>query len=337
MQKPLRMLVAVIVLLTILAFMMTFTVRFTESAVVTTFGRASEESVIKDAGLKFKLPYPIQSVTKYDTRQRLVQTRSETLATADNRQIIVEAYMVWRVSDPLKFFQSYGNAGSREDDHVRAAETALRAKLRSAMAETSQFRLTDLLTIDSSGSKLPQLEQRVLGAITTGVGGTGLQAGGVEAVLVGVSSIELPESVTEQVFKSMEATRRNIAGKAANEGAAAASTIRNSGDEAARKIRSFAERRADAIRGMADSESAPFLAQQSVDPRLAVFLQNIRFMRDTMSKRTTLVLPTSMPGLHLLDPSVAAQLGKGEIPQPRLLSPVATPAGGDEPNKEASR
>lgn len=316
-MKPLRILVALIVLATILAFMMTFTVRFTEAAVVTTFGRATEKDVIKTAGLNFKLPYPIQSVTKYDTRQRFVETRSETLATADNRQIIVQSYLVWKVADPLKFFQSYGNAGSSELDHVKAAEDALRAKLRSAMAETSQFKLTDLLTADASGSKLVDLEGRVLAQLSSGTGNASLAAVGIESVTVGIHSLELPESVTEAILRSMEAARKNIAGKASNEGAASAATIRNAGEEAARKIRSFAERRADAIRGQADSESAPFLAAQSKDPRLAVFLQNVRFMRDALSKRTTLVLPTSLPGLHLLDPSVAEKLGKGVIPEPR--------------------
>jgi membrane protease subunit HflC len=323
MQKPLRIFVALVVLLAILAFMMTFTVRFTEAAVVTTFGRATERDVIKEAGLNFKMPFPIQSVTKYDTRQRYVETRSETLATADNRQVILQSYIVWRVVDPLRFFQSYGNVGSREDEHVRAAEELLRAKLRSALAETSQFKLTDLLTTDAGGSKLPELEARVLAAITSGAGSSALAASGIEAVVVGINSMELPESVTEQVFKQMEAQRRTIAGKAANEGTAAAATIRNSGEESARKIRSFAERRADAIRGQADSDSAPYLALQSKDPRLAVFLQNIRFMRDALSKRTTLVLPTSLPGLHLLDPSIAEKLGQGQIPEPRGVGETA--------------
>ena len=85
------------------------TVRFTERAVVTTFGKAGESSVKTEPGLGFKWPYPIQSVTKYDTRQRYSETRSEALATADNRQIIVQSFIVWEVKDPLKFFQALNN------------------------------------------------------------------------------------------------------------------------------------------------------------------------------------------------------------------------------------
>ena len=83
-----------LIVLGFVLFMVTFSVRFTEAAVVTTFGKASETSVVNqdgdEAGLYFKWPYPVQSVTKYDRRVRILESRSETQLTADDRPIIVD-------------------------------------------------------------------------------------------------------------------------------------------------------------------------------------------------------------------------------------------------------
>ena len=71
MQAFLRFLITGLIILAILGFMTMYTVRFTETAVVTTFGKAGPESVITEPGLRLKMPYPIQSVTRYDVRARL--------------------------------------------------------------------------------------------------------------------------------------------------------------------------------------------------------------------------------------------------------------------------
>lgn len=326
MQRTLRILIAAIVVLAILAFMTTYTVRFTERAVVTTFGKAGESSVKTEPGLGFKWPYPIQSVTKYDTRQRYSETRSEALATADNRQIIVQSFIVWEVKDPLKFFQSYGNAGAREVDHVKQAEETLKAKLRSALAATSRYRLNDLLNSEASGgSKLPELEAKVLEAI----GGKAVDPQtGISIASVGIHSLELPESVTEAVFKSMEAARRRIADAEVKRGESQAASIRAKAEGEAKTIQDFANRQAAVIRAQGEQEAAKYLALQKDDPELAVFLQNLRFLREALSnKKTTLVLPMSMPGLNLLDPSVREKLGQGIIPGNEKAKPRTSAEG----------
>ena len=109
MKNSVLMIVAGLVLLALLSFSMAFTVRFTESAVKTTFGSAGSDDVITEPGLRFKFPYPIQSVTRYDTRLRVLQIKLEQVQTADNRQVAVEAYCTWRVKDP-----QIGRASCRE-------------------------------------------------------------------------------------------------------------------------------------------------------------------------------------------------------------------------------
>src|SRR5690242_2525942 len=100
---------------------MAYTVRFTETAVLTTFGKADDQAIKKNPGLYFKWPDPIQSVTKYDTRARFLQTQSETQQTADSRQLVVEAFCTWKVDNPLQFFKKFSNKGARPEDHYDGA------------------------------------------------------------------------------------------------------------------------------------------------------------------------------------------------------------------------
>lgn len=318
-----RYVVAVLILLAIVAFMTTYSVRFTETAVVTTFGRADASSVVKEPGLRFRLPYPVQSVTKYDARARFIESRPETRQTADDRQVILTAYMTYRVIDPLKFYQLFSNAGSRSETHYRRAEEILQGKLRAAMAQTSSFRMRDLFATEGE-SKLPELEKRILEQLRVRSDDSpSLAEYGIEAQTVGISSLKLPAETTQAVFNRMQQTRLRIAQEAYSRGSAEASRIRSEAESDAAKILAFAERRAKAIRGQGDQEAAEYIGKQSANPELAVFLKNLEFMRDAFSKRTTLLMPTTFAGMSVFQPDVADQLRRGEIPK---IDPAAVPA-----------
>jgi membrane protease subunit HflC len=318
-QQYLRPVLAVLFVLAIVAFAFSYTVRFTEKAVVTTFGRAGEDAVVSEPGLKFKWPFPIQSVTKYDTRVRVLQTRSQTQQTADDSQIIVEAFATWRVSNPLAFFQRFSNAGGRAEDHYAAAEEILRTTLRSALGETSKFRLDQLFNPDPTRSRLAELEGRIFALLATIRGETGEAAGGlgdygIEVTMVGINRIVLPEDTTNKVIERMGANRDRLAQELESQGTARATAIRAKAEADARKIRAFADRRAAEIRAKGEDEAAEFLAQQASNPDLAIFLQNISLLRESMAKRFTLVLSASDFGMGLFSPTALEGLRPGEFP-----------------------
>lgn len=309
MRSAFLFVVTALIVLGFLAYWSTYTVRFTEVAVVTTFGKADDSSIINQdgdqAGIHPKWPFPIQSVTRYDTRVRLVQTRSETQLTADDRQIIVESFLTWRVANPLVFYQRFSNAGPDARDHFREADRTLNSLLRSAMSEVSTFRLGELFTPDTQASRLGQLEQAIFSRMTSGVGADALSLAdyGIEPVLVGINRVVLPEETTREVFERMKATREKLAAEAQSQGQARAQTIRNEADSAARRIIAFAERRAQEIRVAGDREAARWLAYFQEEPELAVFLKNVELLRKGLGRRATLVLPAEMPGMQLFDPS----------------------------------
>lgn len=311
MQRALMLIVTIVFLFALLSFTVTYSVRFTEAAVVTTFGGASEGSIKTTPGLKFKLPYPIQEVTTYDTRTRFLQLRSETQQTADDRQIIVEAFCTWRVSNPLRFFQSFSNAGSRAVDHYRQGQRALESNLRSAVAETSKFRMDELFTPVPGASRLPALEENIKAKLVeTQSAGRSLADYGIEVVDVGISRVELPETTTTAVIERMRANRTRLVKELEGRGEAMANTIVSSAETTADRIMKFTEARASMIRAEGDREAAKFTRQMASSPELAVFLSNLDFIRSTLSKRTTLVLSTDTPGFGIFDIGAGGEPGR---------------------------
>jgi membrane protease subunit HflC len=315
-QKFLRYLLAFVVILVLVSFTVTFTVRFTEAAVVTTFGRAAEGDVKRDAGLYFKWPYPIQSITKYDTRVRLFTLKVETQQTRDNRQIAVETFATWRVSDPLKFFQTFRTGGERADEHYAAAEQALRANLRAAAGVVSNYSMEDLFTTASGQSKLPELEAKMLETFrrASDQQGSRLADYGIEAVDVGLTRILLPEEVTRAVFDRMKATRERLAKEIETQGQSQAEAIRTKAKSDAERITSFAQSLADRIRTQGDKEAVPYIEKMNQMPELAVFMANMEFIRKIDPRTSTLVVPSDMPGIGVLMPDALSTLKPGQIP-----------------------
>lgn len=314
-MRAIILIVGAVFALAMLSRAMTYTVRFTEAAVLTTFGSAGTGAEKTTPGLKFKWPDPIQSVTKYDTRARFLQTQSQTQQTADSKQVVVESFCTWRVKNPLTFFQRFSNAGDHAADHYRKAEEVLRGNLRSALGEVSKFQLKELFTAEAKTSKLSELESQVLGAIKTGSAGqASVDDYGVEIVTVGINRIVLPEETTKAVFESMKSERRTIVANLESRGSSAAAAIRSAADSNARRIEEFTKTLAEEIRKKGDEEAKPYIEQMREAPELAIFLKNIDMMRETMAKRMTFVFSTSMPGLELFSPRAMTAPRSGGVP-----------------------
>ena len=96
--------VALLVMI-VLAFGSLFTVQQTEQALLTQFGRPVR--VIETAGLHTKLPF-IQTVIPFDRRLLYLGTPSEEVIPGDQRRLIVDSFTMFRITDPLKFYQAVG-------------------------------------------------------------------------------------------------------------------------------------------------------------------------------------------------------------------------------------
>lgn len=318
MRKTFLFLIAGVIALGFLVYMMTYTVKFHESAVVTTFGRVTDASVVREPGMRFKWPAPVQSVTLYDTRARFLNSKSETQQTADDRQIVVETFVTWKVSDPLMFNQRFNRSGSGAADHFKSAEKVLADMLRSAMSEVSRYKLSDLFAPKLGDSKLPALEGDITARLKRGPssaaepasgsgeparGGESLESYGIQVLMVGINKVVLPESTTAQVFERMKATMEARAARAESEGQAAELQIRSAAESDAKRIEAFARVKAETIKNKGEIEASKWLAAMQSDPEFAAFLDKTRMLRDGFGRQVMLVLPTSMFGPDIFDPA----------------------------------
>jgi membrane protease subunit HflC len=312
-----RALVTLVFLGALVAFAFTYTVRFTEAAVKTRFGQArGSDAVRREPGLYFRLPYPIDDVTRYDTRIRTLTLKLEQHQTSDNKQIVVEAFCNWRVTDPLEFYRRFSNAGERPEEHYAKAEESLSAAMRAAMGVVSQYSMEDLFTTGPGGSKLPELERRVKNTLTASEDASRLdvRAYGIEVVEVGIMRVALPEETSKAVYDRMKAARESIAKQIESRGAAEAQAIRAKAESDARKIREFAQALAADLKARGENESVGYLAQMKANEELAVFISQTDFLRTVAAKRTTLVLASDVPGIALLFPEAMRAAEKGQIP-----------------------
>jgi len=321
----LRLAIIALIVLVFIAAVSTYTVRFNELAITTTFGRADESSVIKDAGLHWKIPY-VQRETKYDKRTRFLQSDQETQQTQDGAQVILTSYLTWKINDPLKFYQRFSGAGDTARDHYREADKLVKANLRSAMSEVSKFRLDQLVSATEQASRIADLEKQVFARVNQKAEGNApLAEYGIEPVSVGISGFALPQETTKSVFERMKASRLKIANETKTQGASQAGTIKASAEADAKRISSFAEQLARSIRTQGDKEAAAFLTPLGQEPELAVFWQNMEFMKQAYGKTTTFIFPTSLPGFKMFRPDALESIKKGEIPKSDISEMMTKP------------
>jgi membrane protease subunit HflC len=345
-KRTIILTVTAIFLVALLARMMTYTVRFTESAVLTTFGKAGPDALQKDPGLKFKWPDPIQSVTKYDTRTRILRAMSETQQTRDSRQLVIAGYCTWRVSDPLKFFQRFSNAGPAARDHFERAERVINDSLRSALGETSKFTLDELFAPAGKPSRMRDLEGLVLTSIRGGTQeGSKLSDYGVEVQSVGINSIRFPQEVTQAVMESMKQDRARLVKALESRGRSQAQTIQTAAEANATRIEKFAEAYAAEIRQRGDLEAQKFVEKMNEAPQLAVFLKQNEFMKQLLARRTTAIFSTEQAGFEGMSPRAMSGPRTGGVPGVENLMKVgesgrsaltAEPAGEPAPPHSAA-
>lgn len=307
--------VGLILIIVLILFSTTYIVRYDQVAVQSRFGNTDEDSIKREAGLKFRLPIFADKVTLLDKRVRLIETPSETIKTADDQQLVVKAYLLWRIDEtgmgPLRFTESY----SSED----AARERLRDELRSALLALGQYEYTSLLGDEDT---LAAAEQSINDRIDASVSATG-----IKPVSVGLSRMLLPSATAQGVITRMTNTRQAIGNQRRVEATAQASRIRDEADQKARRIIAFAQNRAASIEAEAEDKAAEYFGQMAQDEEFAIFLSYIDALEQMLRTNTTAILPTSQPPFHLLDPTTPMV---DNLPQPRENLPAADDAETDE-------
>jgi len=298
-KHVLTIVVAVIIAASLLLYMFAFQVRTNEVAVVLTFGRPEER--IYEPGYHFKWPWPIQEVRRFDNRLHVREGRLEESYTRDRYNIITSVCVGWKIADRFKFNRNFGAS----KDPIESAWLDLREIVRDrTLAVLGQHDLRDLVSVDREKLRYDEIESKIVAAADEAA----QETYGIQVALLKIKRLELPDSVKQKVYDRMTSERMREAQTTKSEGEQAAAVIKANAESQRDQILALARSEAERIRGEGDAEAARYYKVFAENPELAIFLRQIRALREVAKDKTTVILDTTTPPFNLF---------KEEPPEPR--------------------
>jgi len=289
MKRNLITLVIAAVLVVIFALLLfTFQVRYSEKAVVTTFGKITGTY---DPGLHLRWPWPIQQVYHFDQRTQNFEDNFSENLTADNINLLVSVYVGWKITDAPEFLNSF------KDGSIAAAQSQLQSMLTSAKsAVVGSNTLSAFVNADLSQLKFDQIqhdiEQKVQDELQT-------NNYGIQVEFLGIKKLGLPDSVTEAVFTRMKSERNILISQAQNEGQAEATKIKANADRQANITLADANAQATRIEGEGVAEAAKTLPTFEENPDLSVFLLRVKAIQQSLNQRSMVIFDQRTPPFDL--------------------------------------
>ena len=281
-RKPL---IGVVVL--VLAWSALFTVRETEFALVTQFGKPIR--TVTDAGLNLKVPL-LHQVQLFDRRLRVYNPPRSEFLTRDKKNLSIDTYALWQIADPQAFVQAVGNE--------RAAEMRLHDLVWSGLAAT--IANLDLEEIVSTSPGLVKTEQ-VLDKLAERSGTAALGEYGIRIADVRLKRLNLPEQNKQSVYARMRAERERIARQYRAEGEEQALRIRAEADREKEEILAKAYKEAETTKGEGDAAAARvYGAAYSRNQSFYKLTRTLETYRKALDEDTTVILSADSELLRLL-------------------------------------
>ncbi|RMI19385.1 protease modulator HflC [Pseudoroseomonas wenyumeiae] len=296
-----------------------FTVQQTEQVMITQFGEPIR--VISKPGLHAKIPF-IQTVVSFDRRLLDYDAPGEEVILGDQRRLIVDSFTRFRISDPLRFFQTSG-----------AQEAGIRGRLSSIVSSSLRRVLGSqpLLGVLSSD------RQKIMDEIKRQVNAEATQFG-ITVEDVRIRRADLPEENTQAVLNRMQSERERVAREARAEGAEVAARVRAGADRERTVLLAESQAQADVLRGQGEQEAIGIFADAfQRDPQFFQFWRTMQAYREAFSDgESRLVLTpdseffryfrSSQSGMPLPTPAAPATGTDGRPASTVPASPAAAAA-----------
>jgi membrane protease subunit HflC len=222
-----------VLVLAVLALGSLFQVRETQVAMRTQFGEIRGMQYVPGLHLKWPL---VDQVVKFEQRVVTQNYQGETFLTSENKGLIVDFYVKWRIKDVGHYYRTSGGveeiAGSRLGEIVKdgiKSVVAKRTLQEIVVAERAAF------TGDMFGRASESVKEL-----------------GIELVDVRVNRIDLPDEVSGSVYQRMQESFRALGNRLRAEGSAEAERIRAEADRERTELLARTQRDAQLLRGEGD-------------------------------------------------------------------------------------
>ncbi len=261
-----------IIILLLLGSFSIFTVNEKEKALVLRLGQIARADAT--AGLYFKLPF-FETVRKFDGRVMTLDAVPEKYLTAEKKNVVVDAFVKWRIEDVSTYFTSMGGDATRANDRI---SQIIKEGLR------NQFGKRTIKEVVSGERK------QVMDILTTE---TSLKAAefGITVVDVRIKRIDLPPEVSSSVYQRMESERARVAKDLRSKGAETAERIRADADRQRTILLAEAYGEAERIRGEGDAVAAAIYAEAyNQDKEFYGFYRSLIAYKESFTGNNMMVL-----------------------------------------------
>ena len=222
-----------------------YTVREDQYACTVRFAKIIETT--DQAGLHFKVPF-IDSVKYFSKAATLYDIPPSEVLTSDKQNMTVDCYVLWRIEDPLKFFQTLDNTAKAED-RLNAITYTILKNTMSTMAQSDIINMND-------GAERNEIYEGIAADVDAEANKYGIEVEDVK-----IKRFDLPESNLRAVYDRMISERNQMAEKFTADGNKEATLIRNEVDKTVNILISNAEAEAAKLEAEGEAEYMRLLAE----------------------------------------------------------------------------
>lgn len=284
----LKIVIAAVLVVVVAYFGFTFEVREGSCAVVLRFGAPREE--ITEAGLYFKLPWPFETVVKYENRIQCLESNYLETTTKDNRNIILQSYALWQVGDPLTYHNSVGSKESVDGyikDQISSATNSV----------LGSYNLSQLVSLETENIKIDEIQEKIFMLVKENCE----KNYGIIVKDVSILRLSLPDTNLESVFEQMKADRQKDIDTILAEAARDANKITTEADKDAAEIIAGGVEDAAAIRAQTEKEvAAIYSAAQAENLELFKFLKELDTIVSSVDDGSVLVVTADSYPFNIL-------------------------------------
>ena len=228
-----------------------------EYSLVRQFGKI--DHVVSESGISFKIPF-IQSVAKLPKQTLLYDMASSDVITGDKKTMITDSYVLWEISDPLKFAQTLNSSISNAE-----------ARLDTIIYNSTKNVISSMTQDEVISGRDGELSAAVISNI-----GTALDQYGIVLKAFETKQLDLPGDNKAAVYERMISERDNIAATYKAEGNSEAQKIKNTTDKEVTVMISDAEKEAEILIAEGEAEYMRILSEAYADESRQEFYAFVR-------------------------------------------------------------
>ena len=262
-----------IIAVLVVASLGVFTVDQRQNAIVFRLGEII--SIKKEPGLYFKVPI-LDNVRFFETRiLTLDSPEPERFLTSEKKNVFVDSFVKWRIVDVKEYYIRVG--GDEQRAQLRLAQT-VNSSLRDEFGNRTVHDV-----VSGERDRIMELMREKTNEDAQKIG--------VQVLDVRIKRVDLPQEVSESVYRRMESERKRVANELRSTGAAESEKIRADADRQREIILAEAYREAQRVKGQGDAKAAAIYADAyQQNPEFYAFYRSLEAYRQSFKNKTDMLV-----------------------------------------------